>query len=58
MKSLQHLHFTIRLDILNEVQLTFERFRLSDRTARKNKRPRVIYILLSVIKTKSLPSYV
>lgn len=57
-KSLQHLNFTIRLDIFNEVKLTFERFRLSDKAAGKDKRHRVVYFLLPVIKTKSLPSCV
>lgn len=48
-KSLQHLNFTIRLDVFNEVQLTFERFRLSNRAAGKDERHKVVYFLLPVI---------
>lgn len=60
-KSLQHLNFTIRLDVFNEVQLTFERFRLSNRAAGKDERHKVVYFLLPVIiiiKKKSLPNCV
>lgn len=57
-KSLQHLNFTIRVDVFNEVRLTFERFRLCDRAAWKDKRHQIVCFLHPVIKSKCLPSCV
>lgn len=57
-KSLQHLNFTIRVDVFNEVRLTFERFRLCDRAAWKDKRHQIVCFLHPVIKSKCSPSCV
>lgn len=53
-KSLQHLNFTIRLDVFNEVRLTFERFRMSDRPAGKDQETSDCLLLTACNKIKML----